>query len=253
MSLPLIKDKLGQKPLVSAEKYIAYLRRNGHQLPELSPRAYLSLAGGLTRKWVEDQHLSNTRVLSLECHLGKSRSLFWGLDHGAPSMAIVVEELSALGVKEFICLGIAGSLQNQHQPGSVILCDAALRDEGTSYHYLSPSREVSADLNLGTEVEAALTSAQLSYVRGTSWTTDSPYRETVQELEEFQQQGVLSVEMEAAALYAVAAAKGLKAVSVFIVSDVLTSADWQPQFHHRAVGQSYRQVLRCLISTAPSI
>jgi uridine phosphorylase len=88
------------------------------------------------------------------------------------------------------------------------LIDRALRDEGTSSHYLPPSIHAEAEAKLADEAFAGLASLPVAIHRGTSWTTDAPYRETEDAIAAARAQGALAVEMEAAALYAFARARG---------------------------------------------
>jgi uridine phosphorylase len=88
-----------------------------------------------------------------------------------------------------------------------VLIDRALRDEGTSHHYLPPSMFAEANHELSDRAFAALKSSALTVYRGTSWTTDAPYRETEDAIAAARAHGALAVEMEAAALYAFARAQ----------------------------------------------
>jgi len=127
---------------------------------------------------------------------------------GAAFAVLVAEQLFASGCELLISVTSAGQVVDRGPTPYFVLIDRALRDEGTSYHYLAPSIFADApDLLLMTSVEEAL--ARLESVvshRGTSWTTDAPYRETEAAIEAAVNRGVLTVEMEAAALYAFAAA-----------------------------------------------
>src|SRR6185437_10403105 len=86
--------------------------------------------------------------------------------------------------------------------------DRALRDEGTSYHYLPASEYSEADLALAELAREALSAAGMSVRVGASWTTDAPFRETEAAIAAALRAGILAVEMEAAALYAFAKARG---------------------------------------------
>lgn len=90
---------------------------------------------------------------------------------------------------------------------SLVVATAAVRDEGTSYHYLPPAHSVEAPAKLIPRLVGELSNLGLPVHTGTVWTTDAPYRETAQELEKYAQQGVLAVEMQAASLFALAAAR----------------------------------------------
>ena len=93
-------------------------------------------------------------------------------------------------------------------PPYFIVIDHALRDEGTSYHYLPPSDYSVADAHLAQIAREALMAAGVSVQVGATWTTDAPFRETHEAIDVAAQAGILAVEMEAAALYAFAKARG---------------------------------------------
>jgi len=150
---------------------------------------------------------------------------------GAPVAAAMMEELIALGVKKFLSIGEAGSLQPNLKVGDIILCDQAIRDEGVSHHYLKHAKYVDSPQNFLKEVESVVQSKGIAYTKGTTWTIDAPYRETGAEVEQYQKEGVLTVEMEAAALFAVAQYRGVDVASLFTVSDHLGELEWEPKFH----------------------
>ncbi|HLJ33337.1 MAG TPA: nucleoside phosphorylase [Ktedonobacteraceae bacterium] len=126
---------------------------------------------------------------------------------GAPFAVLVAEELFASGCKLLISITSAGQIVSMGQPPYVVLIEKALRDEGTSYHYLPPSPYSYLRLSLR---EAVCNSWEHTIVPlhvGASWTTDAPFRETETAIVAYRQMGILAVEMEAAALYALAQAK----------------------------------------------
>jgi uridine phosphorylase len=147
---------------------------------------------------------------------------------------IRAEELTAVGAREFIGVGYAGALTPGLRPGDVIVCDEAIRDEGTSHHYAHPDVPARASRPLSRWVTQRLGDAHIPFRTGSTWTTDAPYRETRAELRHYRSQGVLTVEMEAAALFIFARHRNVRAASVLIVSDVLRESGWNPQFHRVA-------------------
>jgi uridine phosphorylase len=150
---------------------------------------------------------------------------------GAPAAAAALEELAAMGTSAFVSVGTAGSLQRDLKVGDLVLCRAAIRDEGVSHHYLPPAKLATATAAMSAALGAAMTRAGVPFRTGTSWTIDTPYRETVAEARHYQAEGVLCVEMEAAALFAVAEVRGLQVASAFAISDSLADLVWDPQFH----------------------
>ena len=129
---------------------------------------------------------------------------------GAPAAAAALEELAAMGTGAFVSVGTAGSLQRDLDIGDLVLCEAAIRDEGVSHHYLPPAKLATADAGMTAALGAALGHAGVPFRSGSSWTIDTPYRETVAEARHYQAEGVLCVEMEAAALFAVAEVRRLR-------------------------------------------
>lgn len=126
---------------------------------------------------------------------------------GAPFAVLVAEELFASGCKLLISITSAGQIVSIGHPPYIVLIEKALRDEGTSYHYLPPSRYSHLHPTLR---ELVCTTWQHTLVPlhvGASWTTDAPFRETEAAIAAYHTAGILAVEMEAAALYALAQAK----------------------------------------------
>jgi len=146
---------------------------------------------------------------------------------GSPHSTTIFEELIALGGKEFINLGTAGGL---NVTGN-FLCNKAVRDEGTSHHYIADSVYAYPDKKLTDRLAVALSKDGIQYTVGSSWTIDAPYRETKKEIAHYRNKGIQTVEMEASALFAVAKLRGVKIASVFAVSDVLGNDKWDPRFH----------------------
>ena len=153
-----------------------------------------------------------------------------GFGIGAPAAIVVLEELIVQGVQRFLSVGTAGSLQEHVAVGDIVVCDRAIRDEGTSHHYLPPEKYAHASPSLTARLVEALRTTDTPHSVGTSWTIDAPYRETVAEVQHYQSEGVLTVEMEASALFAVAAHRGVEMGSLLTISDSLADVEWDPQF-----------------------
>jgi len=131
---------------------------------------------------------------------------------GASFAVLVAEELFVSGCKLLISMTSAGQIVPMGQPPYFVLIERALRDEGTSYHYLPPAAYSQIDPILLTYFEGAFERASVRVLRGTTWTTDAPFRETEQSIEYARSEGILGVEMEAAALYAFAKVKAKSVV-----------------------------------------
>jgi uridine phosphorylase len=168
---------------------------------------------------------------------------------GAPVTAVMLSDLAAWGVRRFILLGAAGGLQPDFPTGSAVLATQAIRDEGTSHHYLPPARLVKPVGDLTPSCLNALRAALPRVAVGTTWTTDAPYRETALEIKRLQLEGVLIVEMEAAALFAAGLVLGVETAACLVVSDMLTDGRWQPGNDH-IVQQSLQTLWRILLPVA---
>ena len=127
---------------------------------------------------------------------------------GSSFAVLVAEELFASGCKLLISVTSSGQLSPVQPPPYFVLIDRALRDEGTSYHYMPPSTYSDAPEALIRNLEGVFDDLGVPVLRGATWTTDAPFRETGDAIESMRQRGLLAVEMEAAALYAFARARG---------------------------------------------
>ena len=146
---------------------------------------------------------------------------------GAPSVVSLAEELIALGTRRLISIVWGGALQPGLEPGQVVICQRALRDEGVSHHYLPPAKYVDASSDLMARLAAAMEQRGQPFQLGATWTTDAPYRETREEVQRYQAEGVKTVEMEIAGILALAQARGIEAASVVVVGDSLADLRWQ--------------------------
>jgi uridine phosphorylase len=131
-----------------------------------------------------------------------------GFAVGAPFAVLVAEQLFVSGCRLLISVTSAGQITSIGPTPYFVMIDRALRDEGTSAHYAPPAQWSEADGSLADRAFAALASLPVAVHRGAAWTTDAPYRETEAAIAEARGLGALAVEMEAAALYAFAQARG---------------------------------------------
>ncbi len=146
---------------------------------------------------------------------------------GAPLAAIRLENAIALGCRRFAVCGGAGALVPELALGHVVVPTSAVRDEGTSYHYLAPAREVSANPVAVRSAEDLLRERDVPYVLGKTWTTDGVYRETPTRVSRRREEGCLLVEMEAAAMFAVAEFRRVPLVSLLYAGDSLAGDTWE--------------------------
>lgn len=145
---------------------------------------------------------------------------------GAPLAAGFLEELIARGCRAFIACGGAGVLVPELALGHVIVPTSAIRDEGTSYHYVAPSRSVEPSADALVAIRDTLRRHDVAFVEGATWTTDALYRETRAKLQRRVAEGCLTVEMEAAAFFAVAAFRGVTFGQLLYAGDDLSGDGW---------------------------
>ncbi len=145
---------------------------------------------------------------------------------GAPMAAGMLEGAIALGCRKFIACGGAGVLDPGIPVGQIIVPLSAVRDEGTSYHYLAPAREVEASPAGVAAIERVLRRHAIPYLTGKTWTTDAPYRETRDKVRLRREEGCLTVEMEAAAFFAVARFRGVVFAQMLYGGDDVSGTDW---------------------------
>jgi uridine phosphorylase len=145
---------------------------------------------------------------------------------GAPVAAGLLEEVIVAGCRKFIACGGSGVLERGVPVGELVVVEAAVRDEGLSYHYLPPARDVSADPRGLKALETTLRARGVPFRRAKTWTTDAPYRETRARVAARQAEGCLTVEMEAAALMAVAQFRGVPFGQLLYAGDDLSGQEW---------------------------
>ncbi|MFO7584635.1 MAG: nucleoside phosphorylase [Anaerolineales bacterium] len=158
-------------------------------------------------------------------HQGQ-RVAFFHPGVGAPLAAGLLEEVIAFGCRKFVVVGGAGVLKQGLEVGKLFLVSSAVRDEGTSYHYLPPGREVSANSKVLRRLEDALGKRKIPYLKAKTWTTDAPYRETQAMIDARAAEGCLTVEMESAALMAVAQFRKVLLGQILYAGDDLSGEEW---------------------------
>ena len=159
-------------------------------------------------------------------HKNKSFALFHpGV--GAPLAAALLEELIAMGCRKFIACGGAGVLDRNIAQGHLIVPFSAVRDEGTSYHYLPPSSEIKASPEAVEAIKKILMKHKIEHIITKTWTTDGFYRETRSRVLRRKAEGCLAVEMEAAALFAVAKFRKVKLGQILYGGDNLDAESWE--------------------------
>lgn len=235
-----MKGKHKEEALFSPHNFIANARKNGEIVETVPKNIIINYDKSLARKIIKSKSARPMIFFGRKNNLfriGNNIAIFIDFGIGAPATAAYIEELIALGAKNFINIGTAGTLQNL-PIGSFVVCDKAIRDEGVSHHYFKSGKYSYASKKLTAKLEKTMKKMKLNYRKGTTWTIDAPYRETIAEVKRYKKEGVLTVEMEASAVFAVAKCRGVNAASVFAISDTLGDSEWVPEFHKIAKSKS---------------
>lgn len=225
---PILEFDECSEGFVKAKKNI----RNPINLPK---RVVISFFGDAVKKIVEQNNLELAgkiifETLEVNVYLwinesGEQIGLMHGLA-GGPYAAGQLEKLSAMGVDTIVVCGGCGVLVPNSNVGEIFVPTCALRDEGTSYHYIKPSRFIYLNeriKNVGCEF---LKKNNIPFKEVTTWTTDALYRETVDKIELRKKDGCSVVEMECASFMAVSQFKNMNFFQLLYAGDELSKAKW---------------------------
>jgi uridine phosphorylase len=225
-------EHLENEPVLKPADLLAYRRANG-QLPDFpTPRTVIFAP----QKSLADHVLRRHSTKRIQGFLGEFYllkrtngliALSTGFGIGAPVIGGLTDELAALGVQRFMLLGMAGGLQPELTTGSLVISTSAIRGEGVSQHYLPPHPAVDSDRDMVHGISYILTKQNHLHSLGISWTTDAPFRELRKDVLKHQYDGVLTVDMESAAMLAVARAMNLSALAMFSIADQLSGGEWR--------------------------
>ncbi|MFX0043734.1 MAG: nucleoside phosphorylase [Candidatus Hodarchaeota archaeon] len=237
MSFPNYPGKYREKSFVTAKDFWKY-KKDIERIPNIKPPKCVIICYSTS---LFDYILKNHSVEKINYVFGdyfyileendKQIGICGGFGIGAPMVTILIEELSTFGIELFLSIGTAGSLQKSLQLGSFVVCDKAIRDEGTSYHYLKPEKYSFPSRKLTDKLIEVMKAMNIEFKVGTGWTTDAPYRETLGEIKQYREEGVLTVDMEASAIFAVAKYLNVDAGAIFTISDYLGEDEWKLHFH----------------------
>jgi uridine phosphorylase len=245
-SVPLLKPEdmlkayIGRPDLiVPASVILGYSPRLPAFLHELGFHRVLGYPYPWHAMWLREGAVSGEGVGVVE-----------GFGIGAPVAALVLEELATLGVQRFINVGIAGALPSELKFGDLVLCTAALRDEGLSHHYLPPERYANPSALLTARLRGVLVERGAKFHEGPAWTVDAIFRETLDEAVAYRDEGVLCVEMEASALFVVGIVRNVEVASLVTISDhLLADEHWLLAPSRDVVDDGLRLVLDAAIAT----
>ena len=145
---------------------------------------------------------------------------------GASVCVVQYEELFAMGLEKIVVFGTCGVLDKNIEDLAIIIPNSAIRDEGTSYHYMKSSKDVEVNPKYQEEFKKLLEEHKYSYVVGKVWTTDAPYRETRKKVAKRKEEGCICVDMECSAITALAKFRNKEVFQFFYAADNLDSAKW---------------------------
>jgi uridine phosphorylase len=253
-SFPNFRGKHAHDAFFTPKEYIAYARRQGLVPDFAAPKGViLCYHPSLLARICSTQETSPVECpfgdIQLLAETGGRVGILGKFGIGAPAVTTVLEELIAVGVGKFVSIGTAGSFAKELRVGDAVLCERAIRDEGVSHHYLESAKYAHASTSLTEELGQALREVGFEPTRGTSWTIDTPFRETVEEARHYQREGVLTVEMEAAALFAVAQYRHVELAAAFVVSDSLADLAWDPHFHADRTREGLDRLFKAAVRT----
>jgi uridine phosphorylase len=158
-------------------------------------------------------------------HLGKRIAVF-NPGVGAPAAATSLEDIIGLGATKIIGCGGAGIVKQGFDVGHIIVPTGAVRDEGTSHHYQPVEVAVVPHPLAVDAIDAELSDAGVPHDKGLTWTTDAIFRETPEKVARRREQGCISVEMEASAMFAVAMFRGAVYGQLLYAGDDVSAQTW---------------------------
>ena len=205
--VPLLEHEPSQAPVFTAENLLEGARiRKGFPKISVPAGCLLDFDGELvlhlaaTGRAVEDPAWPCFHTRLFRWRAGGAEYGMIGGTIGAPFAVLVAEELFALGCRALVSISSAGLVAERFAPPFFLLINRALRDEGTSCHYMPPGPYADADPSLVAAVHRRTSGLSVPVYTGPSWTTDAPFRETANLIASRRMEGIVSVEMEAAAL-----------------------------------------------------
>ena len=184
--------------------------------------------------------------------LGGARVTIQLLPVGASIAVTAFELLIAAGARTFLLAGLAGSLTPRAPVGGIVIPTGALREEGASYHYLPPDADPPPDAELVAALVAAAEARGVTPAVGRVWTTDAIFREMGWKVRQYAAAGILAVEMELAALLAVAQVRGVRLGAALAISDELFHP-WTPGWHAEAFATGSRLAANLALDVAAEV
>ncbi len=233
MPFPDHPEKHTLASILTAEKLVAYRRQLG-RLPFRRPPhgALFCLERSLPRRMRWRIPLRSLRGMNADVHetiwTPNPVAILTSFGGGAPILVELAEELAVMGAGKMLMMTWGGALQPGLRPGDILVCERAIRDDGVSRHYLPPDEYVEGDPALAAQLAEAIHRRGADCTIGSTWTTSAPFRETREEIRQYQSEGVGVVEMESAGLFTIGRVRAIPTASVVVVMDSLATLEWKP-------------------------
>lgn len=184
------------------------------------------LLENFNHEWITTTSMANIDIPIYRIFVGGRELALFNAPVGASACVAILEDLIAFGMKKMVLFGTCGVLDEDIKETSIIIPTAAIRDEGTSYHYQVASDELEVNADVLDFLLNFLDKAGISYSKGKVWTTDGIYRETIDKLRRRKDAGAICVDMECSAVAALAAFRGVSICHFFYAADHLSEEKW---------------------------
>lgn len=238
-------------PIVTAEKYIQYKLAQGHIKDFIAPEVVLVCYQQSTfRHFCEIYpHLKASHNFSELYYINDKIAIMANWGFGAGPLAAKMEQLIVLGVKTFIAVGTAGSLDG-HQIGDFIISPTALAEDGVAVHYLPTGQK---EAIASPELIEKWNRFKPFFKSASSWSFPAIFRETADDIIRVKRLGFTVVEMESATLYAIGQEKGVKTLSLYVISDILSESHWEPRIKEPNVRNNLHQLAEWAIAFSKNL
>ena len=233
--VPLLEYDPARRSIINPEDF-------AHKYPKLPERCVLCFFQDVLQKVIATDGVEEICKLGSEIGPNPVYQLeysgmtiaFTHAGVGASLSGAFLDELIGFGSSKFIACGGAGVIEADSEMGSIYLPTGAIRDEGMSYHYLPADQPAVPHPDGVAAIEAVLADREITYKQGLTWTTDAIYRETKDKVERRRNQGCLTVEMEAAAFFAIATFRNVTFAQILYGGDDVSSEVWDSRSWHGA-------------------
>ncbi|MBB65048.1 MAG: hypothetical protein CMO81_08285 [Waddliaceae bacterium] len=252
LKISLTSDQKQQKtftPVTSAKQYMKYLQSLEEEAPTYTiPETVLVTFGASAMERFLARHEAKTTKIIRRLHIiddGKL-GIIGDFGIGAPAMIHRLEELIALGVKRFILVGLAGSLSYELKIGDYAICTEALSEDGVGHLYMPEGETVSlATPSLVQDWSQYIEKKHPQHPKFhhvKTWSFPVIFRESQEDIARVKAEGCRTVEMEVAALYAIAKEKNIDALAIFLISDSLADNVWDPKLKNLSTKEQLTQL-----------